>query len=256
MEVKFSLTWWFKAWSWQGLLSDGSYLYGWEKPSPNWHLHLLVSWLIIVITHPCNLYMTELCYIFLCRIDMTSLWFFGWWYMVFLERFWWLDLFCLLLDFQSIFWGSLFWPFLYWISETLLSNKTMLQFWICTWFLMFFFSNSNEISYSSSVHLLSLNLEPFVCFILFYCCLTYLYNSCNSGLAWAICEHLVEVIKAPTLFATHFHELTALAHDDTCDEQSSKKLTGVANYHVSAHIDSSSRKLTMLYKVPISLSSW
>ncbi|KAJ9567286.1 hypothetical protein OSB04_003252 [Centaurea solstitialis] len=60
------------------------------------------------------------------------------------------------------------------------------------------------------------------------------------GLAWAICEHLVEAIKAPTLFATHFHELTALAHENA---------DGVANYHVSAHIDSSSRKLTMLYKV-------
>nr|XP_043607368.1 DNA mismatch repair protein MSH2 [Erigeron canadensis] len=63
------------------------------------------------------------------------------------------------------------------------------------------------------------------------------------GLAWAICEHLVEVVKAPTLFATHFHELTALAHENA--GQSS----GIANYHVSAHIDSSSRKLTMLYKV-------
>lgn len=61
------------------------------------------------------------------------------------------------------------------------------------------------------------------------------------GLAWAICEHLVEVIKAPTLFATHFHELTALAHQ--------KQIVGVENYHVSAHIDASSRKLTMLYKV-------
>ncbi|XP_051148164.1 DNA mismatch repair protein MSH2 [Andrographis paniculata] len=68
------------------------------------------------------------------------------------------------------------------------------------------------------------------------------------GLAWAICEHLVEVIKAPTLFATHFHELTALAQENTSD-QSSKKLAGIANYHVSAHIDSSNRKLTMLYKV-------
>ncbi|KAM0933144.1 putative DNA mismatch repair protein MutS, core [Dioscorea sansibarensis] len=60
------------------------------------------------------------------------------------------------------------------------------------------------------------------------------------GLAWAICEHLVEVTRAPTLFATHFHELTALAHGDTL---------GVANYHVAAHIDPSSHKLTMLYKV-------
>ncbi|GJZ52565.1 DNA mismatch repair protein MSH2 [Tanacetum coccineum] len=63
------------------------------------------------------------------------------------------------------------------------------------------------------------------------------------GLAWAICEHLVEVIKAPTLFATHFHELTALAHENAGQP------SGIANYHVSAHIDSVSRKLTMLYKV-------
>ncbi|CAK9147803.1 unnamed protein product [Ilex paraguariensis] len=69
------------------------------------------------------------------------------------------------------------------------------------------------------------------------------------GLAWAICEHLVEVITAPTLFATHFHELTALAHENGNDESHSKKAFGVANYHVSAYIDSSNRKLTMLYKV-------
>ncbi|KAA8542298.1 hypothetical protein F0562_023566 [Nyssa sinensis] len=68
-------------------------------------------------------------------------------------------------------------------------------------------------------------------------------------LAWAICEHLVEVIKAPTLFATHFHELTALAHENVDHGPSSKKIIGVANYHVSAHIDSSNRKLTMLYKL-------
>ncbi|XP_068636946.1 DNA mismatch repair protein MSH2 isoform X1 [Aristolochia californica] len=66
------------------------------------------------------------------------------------------------------------------------------------------------------------------------------------GLAWAICEHLVEVTKAPTLFATHFHELTALAHEDVDHERS---IVGVANYHVGAHIDESCRKLTMLYKV-------
>ncbi|GMJ13536.1 MUTS homolog 2 [Hibiscus trionum] len=69
------------------------------------------------------------------------------------------------------------------------------------------------------------------------------------GLAWAICEHIVEVIKAPTLFATHFHELTALAHENVNHELQKKQIVGVANYHVSAHIDSSSRKLTMLYKV-------
>ncbi|CAI9113632.1 OLC1v1014269C1 [Oldenlandia corymbosa var. corymbosa] len=65
------------------------------------------------------------------------------------------------------------------------------------------------------------------------------------GLAWAICEHIVEVIKAPTLFATHFHELTALAQENPDNPD----ITGVANYHVSAHIDPASRKLTMLYKV-------
>lgn len=69
------------------------------------------------------------------------------------------------------------------------------------------------------------------------------------GLAWAICEHLVEVIKAPTLFATHFHELTALAHETPNHEPHKKQTVGVANYHVSAHIDSASHKLTMLYKV-------
>lgn len=66
------------------------------------------------------------------------------------------------------------------------------------------------------------------------------------GLAWAICEHLVQVTKAPTLFATHFHELTALAQND---ESHATSTHGVANYHVGAHIDPSSHKLTMLYKV-------
>ncbi|TKY54940.1 DNA mismatch repair protein MSH2 [Spatholobus suberectus] len=68
------------------------------------------------------------------------------------------------------------------------------------------------------------------------------------GLAWAICEHIVEVIKAPTLFATHFHELTALALENVSNDPQNQ-IVGVANYHVSAHIDPSTRKLTMLYKV-------
>ncbi|ERN05433.1 DNA mismatch repair protein MSH2 isoform X1 [Amborella trichopoda] len=70
------------------------------------------------------------------------------------------------------------------------------------------------------------------------------------GLAWAICEHLVGVTRAPTLFATHFHELTALANEGIDNHEHRRMpLNGVANFHVSAHIDSSSRKLTMLYKV-------
>lgn len=68
------------------------------------------------------------------------------------------------------------------------------------------------------------------------------------GLAWAICEHLVEVTRAPALFATHFHELTALANRNDDQNQHVPDL-GIANYHVGAHIDPSSRKLTMLYKV-------
>lgn len=59
------------------------------------------------------------------------------------------------------------------------------------------------------------------------------------------------MIKAPTLFATHFHELTALAHEVAAHDSDLSKVVGVANYHVSAHIDSSNRKLTMLYKVSI-----
>ncbi|KAK8968583.1 DNA mismatch repair protein MSH2 [Platanthera guangdongensis] len=68
------------------------------------------------------------------------------------------------------------------------------------------------------------------------------------GLAWAICEHLVQVTRAPTLFATHFHELTALSQG-TLGDSSNMAAVGVANYHVGAHIDPISRKLTMLYKV-------
>jgi DNA mismatch repair protein MSH2 len=70
-------------------------------------------------------------------------------------------------------------------------------------------------------------------------------------LAWAICEYLVEVTRAPTLFATHFHELTVLEHSTgppvhgpPCGPP-----VGIKNFHVSAHIDKISRKLTMLYKV-------
>jgi hypothetical protein len=47
-----------------------------------------------------------------------------------------------------------------------------------------------------------------------------------------------QVIGAPTLFATHFHELTEL-----------RGPTGVANLHVETHIDPSSGRLTMLYNI-------
>jgi DNA mismatch repair protein MSH2 len=57
------------------------------------------------------------------------------------------------------------------------------------------------------------------------------------GLAWAISEHLANATRCLTLFATHFHELTALA----------AALPAVVNRHVSAHTTADS--ITMLYAV-------
>ena len=63
------------------------------------------------------------------------------------------------------------------------------------------------------------------------------------GLAWAISEHIVKEIKCFAMFATHFHELTAL----------SQEYRQVQNLHVVAHIsdikEQNRKEVTLLYKV-------
>ncbi|KAG0674816.1 MutS-like protein, partial [Pichia californica] len=74
------------------------------------------------------------------------------------------------------------------------------------------------------------------------------------GLAWAISEHLAKSIKSWTLFATHFHELTALAN----------QYENVGNLHVIAHVEGGNAEnsetretednVTLLYKVEPGIS--
>lgn len=73
------------------------------------------------------------------------------------------------------------------------------------------------------------------------------------GLAWSISEHLAKNVKSWTLFATHFHELTALANE----------YNNVGNLHVVAHVDEGAAakedregedNVTLLYKVEPGIS--
>ncbi|CAH0390735.1 unnamed protein product [Bemisia tabaci] len=61
------------------------------------------------------------------------------------------------------------------------------------------------------------------------------YEGC--GIAWAIVEHLAKEIKCPSLFATHFHELTRLADE----------IETIHNFHVTAL--TLEDKLLLLYQV-------
>lgn len=66
----------------------------------------------------------------------------------------------------------------------------------------------------------------------------------QSNLTRFFCRHIASQIHAFCLFATHFHELTAL------DQQ----IAHVKNLHVVAHVSEASdkdqqREITLLYKV-------
>ena len=58
------------------------------------------------------------------------------------------------------------------------------------------------------------------------------------GLAWAISDYIVNQIQCLAVFATHFHELTAMSKTYKC----------VTNKHVTALIESNSQ-VVMLYQI-------
>lgn len=64
------------------------------------------------------------------------------------------------------------------------------------------------------------------------------------GLAWAISQHIVDKIGCFTLFATHFHELTALATN----------YPQVENMHVLAEATNNDEDITLLYRVAPGIS--
>ncbi|CAM9431775.1 unnamed protein product, partial [Ascophyllum nodosum] len=69
-------------------------------------------------------------------------------------------------------------------------------------------------------------------------------STCDGfGIAWAVADRLTSS-GCLCLFATHFHELTALERYD----KEKDKENGVQNLHVMAEADPDSNKLTMLYK--------
>lgn len=85
-------------------------------------------------------------------------------------------------------------------------------------------------------------------------------GSRNDVSTMSLCRHIATEIRAFCLFATHFHELTALASVPA--QGSETPLTHVKNLHVVAHVtpraqvDSTSaapskhdRDITLLYKV-------
>ena len=67
----------------------------------------------------------------------------------------------------------------------------------------------------------------------------FLLRGPTPGLAWAIAEHLADETRCFTLFATHFHELTALALANPA----------VTNRHVTAIAQPGSDAITMLFEV-------